>query len=264
MEYTYYRTEDKNREAVDFNIMDGEQYVTTCVVDVDLLICGVKKFPCGNGNDETLTPQQRLEILELVRRERKGITSRERVKSLKGWRESGLNFEEYILPGNEVMQGIVDEIVNGIPPVSLRKDCTQAGEPFSSEPTGNGGVMDTYITFRRIEEFLWRGERIWIFDGYCFRGENENRYRGKSQLERAIDKVKAEMEKFRWRVYTYSQKIGTTECSKFCYLKEAEEAASKYIREGERNHDAAIIYDEQEQRLKKMYGCFPVRLLPDF
>lgn len=138
MKYTYHKATENSREAVEFDIMRGERYVTTCVVDVDLLICGIKAFPCGNGDDKTLAPRQRLEILELAQKERKAITSREKVKTLAGWRDSGLNLDEYIFPGDEVTQDIVDEMVNSVPPVTLCGTCTQAGEPFSAEPGDDG------------------------------------------------------------------------------------------------------------------------------
>ena len=192
MKYIYYKATRNSREAVAFDIMRGELYVTTCVVDVDLLICGIKTFPCGNGDDVTLTPQQRLEILELVQSERKAIVSREKVKTLAGWRDSCLNFDEYIFLGDKVAQDIVDEMVNSVPPVTMCLTCTQSGEPFSAEPGDDGEMRDTYPTFHRVEGFLWQGERFWIFDGYCFRDENKSRYDHPGRLEQAILKAKEE------------------------------------------------------------------------
>ena len=193
MKYIYHKATRLGREAVEFDIMRGERYVTTCVVDVDLLICGIKTFPCGNGDDVALTPQQRLEILELVQSERKAIVSREKVKTLAGWRDSCLNFDEYIFHGDKVAQDIVDEMVNSVPPVTMLLTCTQSGEPFGAELGEGGEAQDTYPTFHRIERFLRRGERIWIFDGYCFRNENKNRYDHPGRLEQAIRKVKEEV-----------------------------------------------------------------------
>lgn len=69
-QYVYYRGSQGSRETVTYDIVRGSQYITTCVVDVQLLLCGVKAFPCGNGDDVKLTAQQRLEILETVRDER--------------------------------------------------------------------------------------------------------------------------------------------------------------------------------------------------
>ena len=95
-QYVYYRGSQGSRETVTYDIVRGSQYITTCVVDVQLLLCGVKAFPCGNGDDVKLTAQQRLEILETVREERKRITDRYPVKTYEGWQESGLpSFEDY-------------------------------------------------------------------------------------------------------------------------------------------------------------------------
>lgn len=89
-EYTYHRGSQNSREAVEFDITRRGQYITTCVVDVDLLICGIKAFPCGNGDDVKLTPEQQLAILETVQQERKRITDSYPVKTYEGWHESGL------------------------------------------------------------------------------------------------------------------------------------------------------------------------------
>ena len=91
-EYTYHRGSQNSREAVEFDITRRGQYITTCVVDVDLLICGIKAFPCGNGDDVKLTPEQQLAILETVQQERKRITDSYPVKTYEGWRFDGYCF----------------------------------------------------------------------------------------------------------------------------------------------------------------------------
>lgn len=88
-QYKYLRGSQDSREAVEFDITRRGQYITTCVVDVDLLISGLKAFPCGNGDDVKLTAQQRLAILELVQAERKRITDSYPVKTYEGWQASG-------------------------------------------------------------------------------------------------------------------------------------------------------------------------------
>lgn len=188
-QYKYLRGSQNSREVVEFDITRRGQYITTCVVDVDLLICGIKAFPCGNGDDETLTPEQRLTILETVQAERKRITDSYPVKTLKGWRESGLRtFEEYCFPGDEVDADIVDMMVNATPPTLERSSCTQTGEAFSSEGDERGSYKPTYATFHRL------GGGRWQFDGYCFYGENTNRYLRKSRLEERIEEARREVE----------------------------------------------------------------------
>lgn len=83
-QYKYLRGSQDSREAVEFDITRRGHYITTCVVDVDLLISGLKAFPCGNGDDVKLTAQQRLAILELVQVERKRITDSYPVKTYEG------------------------------------------------------------------------------------------------------------------------------------------------------------------------------------
>lgn len=187
-QYTYLRGSRNSREAISFDITRRGQYITTCVVDVYLLICGIKAFPCGSGDDEKLTAQQRLEILELVQEERGKITARYPVKTYKGWQESGLpTFDEYCAPGDEVDEEMVEYFVNSVPPVLMRSACTQAGEPFSHERDEQGGYKPTYTTFHRTEGG-------WRFDGYCFYGENENRYLRPSRLEERISEARREVE----------------------------------------------------------------------
>lgn len=82
----YYRGSKDSYEAVEADITrrDGT-YITTCVINVDLLLCGLTAFPCGNGEDYPLTPEQQLKVLEFIRRERKALTDKEAVKTLDGW-----------------------------------------------------------------------------------------------------------------------------------------------------------------------------------
>lgn len=187
--YRYLRGSRDSREAVEYDITRRGQYITTCVVDVDLLLCGIKAFPCGNGDDVKLTPEQRLEILETVQAERKKITDSYPVKTLAGWRESGLRtFEEYCFPGDTVDDDMVQHFVNSVPPALMCSACTQIGEAFSFEADERGGHKSTYATFHRL------GGGRWQFDGYCFYGQKINRYLHKSRLERLIEEARREAE----------------------------------------------------------------------
>jgi len=171
MKYTYHRGSPDSREAVEFDITRRGQYVTTCVVDVDLLLCGIEMFPCGNGDDVELTGQQQIDILELAVEERRKITSGIEVKTMESWHGSGLNFDEYCFPGDTVGEDVVDYFVNVVPPVTLRYDCIQAGEEHSLErdDRNGGSYRPTFTTFHRIGDGRCR------FDGYCFIGETLNR-----------------------------------------------------------------------------------------
>lgn len=167
--YKYLRGSKDSREVVEFDISKRGHYITTCVVDVDLLLCGIKAFPCGNGDDVKLTGQQQLDILELVAAERQKITSGIEVKTMESWYGSGLNFDDYCFPGDTVGEDVVDYFVNVVPPVTLRYDCVQAGEEHSCELGDDGKHRSTYTTFHRT------GDGRCLFDGYCFKGETQNR-----------------------------------------------------------------------------------------
>lgn len=166
--YKYLKSTRDSREAVALDILRRGQYVTTCMVDVDLLLCGIRSFPCGSGDDMTLTAQQRLDVLELVQAERKKLTTME-VKTLDGWHNCGLSFDEFCFPGDTVSEDVVDYFVNVVPPVTLSATCVQAGEPYSSEADENGRFRPTYTTFHRLDKDRWQ------YDGCCFMGDCRNR-----------------------------------------------------------------------------------------
>lgn len=182
----YFRGSRDRYEAVEGDITrrDGT-YITTCVINVDLLLCGLTAFPCGNGEDYPLTPEQQLKVLEFIHRERKAITDKETIKTLDGWHNSGFpTFEDYCCPGDTVSEDIVNYFVNSVPPVLMRSDFTQAGEAYSMEQDRDGKSRNTYTTFHR------EPGGNWIFDGYCFFENNENRVKRPSRLEQRISEVR--------------------------------------------------------------------------
>ena len=189
MKYTYYKGGATSHETVEFKIKDEMYGVTTCVVNVRLLMDGVKTFPCGSGADHKVPPQQRLEILEVVAEERKRYTEVD-VKTAQGWRQSGIeNFGDYCRPGDLVDEEIVEHFVNCVPPHLMRSTCTQAGEEYSCErDPETGRYRPTYTTFHR------EGENLWRYDGECFHGENVNRVKQTSQLMKALEEARKETE----------------------------------------------------------------------
>ena len=187
----YYRGGRDSYEAVEGDITrssDGT-YITTCVVNIYLLISGISSHPCGNGDDYTLTPEQQLKVLEFVQAKRKMLTDRDTVKTLDGWHESGLpTFEDYCFPGDTVDQAIVNHFVNSVPPLTLRSDCTQAGEAYDTQQDPDTGQWrSTYTTFSRLSSSSWR------FEGYCFKGQTNNRVEQKTRLERRIEELRREV-----------------------------------------------------------------------
>lgn len=195
----YYRGSQDSFEAVEFDVTKdgGSLYVTTCVINVCLLLAGVTAFPCGNGDDIKLTPEQRLELLEFLLAERKKITGPETVKSLDGWHKSGLHsWEEYCKPGELVMEDIVDQFVNSVPPTTLRSGYVQAGEAYDCQPDGDGVWRDTYTTFTYHGKD-GAGRSLWLYNGHCFKNGTDNKAEVKTSLERQIEAVRGEIEKGR-------------------------------------------------------------------
>ena len=184
--FRYCKGGQNSNEAVEFDIhrADGA-YKTTCVVNVDLLLCKIWTHPCGNGDDLELAPELRLKVLEFVQKEREKITSSYPIKTRQAWHDSGLSkFEDFCFPGDEVDSEMVEHFVNSVPPIKTSPNCTQEGEAHSSEFEPRcGRYRETYATFHSI------GGGRWIFDGYCFYGENTNRYTYPTRIEQLITEI---------------------------------------------------------------------------
>ncbi len=194
----YYRGGRDCFETVEGDITrrDG-MYITTCVINVDLLLCGITAFPCGNGEDYPLTPEQQLKVLKFVQAEREKLTEGKEVKSLDGWRRSGLpTWEDYCKPGELVTEDIVVNFVNSVPPTTLRSGYVQAGEAYDTQPDGNEIWRNTYTTFTYHGKDD-AGRSLWLHNGYCFKNGTDNRVDIKTSVERRIEAVRGEIEKQR-------------------------------------------------------------------
>lgn len=188
--FRYYKGSPDSRETVELDeVRSDGMYITTCAVNLDLLMCGITAFPCGNGDDLKLEPEQQLKILEFAQAERKKILDGCTVKTYEGWHNSGLStFEDYCFPGDTVDEAVVEHFVNSVPPVTLRSDCTQAGEAYDTQQDPDTGHWrNTYTTFSRLSPSLWR------FEGYCFKGQTNNRVEQKTRLERRIEELRREV-----------------------------------------------------------------------
>lgn len=76
--------------------------------------------------------------------------------------------------GDYVEQAVVDDAMDCLPPASMRSDCSQLGEPYSTRfDPESGNWRSTYATFRRVSGAFPNG--IWQYCGHCFRGENVER-----------------------------------------------------------------------------------------
>lgn len=84
------------------------------------------------------------------------------MKTMEDWKGS---FNEYVAPGDEVSEEIVEHFLGAVPPKSwIRGVYLQCGEP--SDSTSDG--LSTYDTFEN------RGGK-WFYCGDCIRGQKEHR-----------------------------------------------------------------------------------------
>lgn len=179
----YYKGSAESRERVELDeIRKDRTYITTCVVDVELLCSGGSIFPCGNGDDLKLDLKAQLKILEFVQEERKKLIKDIALKTMDGWHNSGLpTFEDYFKPGDVVSGDVVDYFLNNVPPLMTCSYCTQAGEAYSSETDPyTGAKRNTYATFSHLQDHKWR------FAGYCFKGTTINRSTYPTRIESRI------------------------------------------------------------------------------
>lgn len=186
--YQYLRGSETARETVEFTIPLPDGNTTTCVVDVDHLRCGIKVFPCGNGDDVCLSLEQQLEILEFAQAERKKYAEQFPIKTLTAWHESGIRtFEEFFAPGDKVDEALVDQMMNNLPPHAMGDSYMQAGEAFSHEKGADGVYRPVFSTFQRL------GDNCWRFCGYCFSLKTENLYAYPNPMERRIQTIRQKL-----------------------------------------------------------------------
>ena len=185
MNYRYLKGSEHSCESVEFDTAE-----TTCVVNVDLLLCGVKKFPCGDGSDERLTTERRYEILKFVEQEREKLVHKDGAKSMEDWENSGLgSFDEFFFPGDTVAEDVYDNFLNILPPATMRQNLLQVGEPAAHEKDpATGNYRATYSTFVRTDG-------LWWYAGECFRGETVNRRTRPGRLAERIAEVEKDIER---------------------------------------------------------------------
>lgn len=80
------------------------------------------------------------------------------------------NFDKIANPGDLVEEEIVDAFMNCLPPICLRSDCMQCGEPYSHiEDPDTKRYRATYTTFKKVDKGIYE------YCGNCFAGENVER-----------------------------------------------------------------------------------------
>jgi len=185
--YRYIRGGECASETVEFDLLktNGE-YITTCVANVRILECGIRSFPCGNGDDYQASDKERLEMAEFIKAEREKILAGYPVKTYKGWSESGINdFNDYAAPLDEVDEEMVEYFLNSVPPRLQRAGFIQAGEPYTDMPTETGKYRPVYITF------VANGSK-WTYCGLCHFDKTVDTKAHTSSLDRMIKELRAE------------------------------------------------------------------------
>ena len=190
-EYRYYRGGRNCSEVVEFDLINvrSKRYETTCVVNVQGLLYGVRIHPCEDGRDLELNDSFALELLELIKRERDATQRSGKPKSLEGWYDSGLNLSEYLAVGDEVDEALVDEMMNCVPPLSMGYGYLQVGEPYADafdDRTEPNRYRATYTTFVK-------DGGIWKYVGHCFANDKVNRLPDKDVAGGMIRELKAKL-----------------------------------------------------------------------
>lgn len=80
---------------------------------------------------------------------------------------------EIIQIGDFVIEAVVDDAMDLLPPACMTSTCSQMGEPYSHrEDPDTGRWRPTFATFRRVSH---DHGGIWEYCGHCFRGETIER-----------------------------------------------------------------------------------------
>ena len=100
------------------------------------------------------------------------------IKTLKGWEESGKNWDDFCKPGELVDEDVYWYFLNILPPRNMGAGYLQVGEPYDSRLNPKTGkYMATYSTFVRGQEMIvgyciLNGKKWVMFeDKQCAAGE---------------------------------------------------------------------------------------------
>lgn len=149
--------------------------VATCTIPAVLLEHRVDCYCYGNGDVMRLRPRDFLNAADRILAEREAIR-KESPKTVSAWGKSGLDIRDYLVPGDEVDQSIVDYFCSLAKPCWLQHGYIQAGEPLCVAQDGDGNWQIAYFTF-------YNQDCKWVYAGRCFEGQKENRVDSISRLE---------------------------------------------------------------------------------
>lgn len=142
-----------------------------------------KKFGVNeNGQLVELTDAEVLNTIIFTEKYKMTIRGKEKIKTLKGWQESGFRtFEEYVKPNNLVSEDIVNYFINISTPVIWNSLYVQVGGAADHIIDDNGKEQPCYLTFKRETN-----ESNWRFLGVCFKNDSKNLYIEDSVYEKFI------------------------------------------------------------------------------
>lgn len=183
MKITYIKGEGTYPESVSITLKRDGATITE-KTSVDRLLITKHIYNAQKKELVSMSDKEMLTILEFVRTKRSKHINRATKKSMASWRESGLNhFEDYFRPGDIVTDDVIEHYINIYPPLAMRSDFVQAGEPYNCERNyDTGSFQSTYITFSRYQGNWW-------FSGFCFVNETVNRVVDYDRLAKRIDEL---------------------------------------------------------------------------
>jgi len=180
--FNYIRGTPSGAESVEFDIRSQSgEYITTCVVNVNRFLNGIKTHPCGDGDDLRLGKTTDATVLKTLREGRSGIKYSGLLKTFDAWNGSGLSLFDFLAVGDKVDDALVEEQRDCVPPHRVMRGYMQAGEAFRHIPDGLGDNHPTYTTFTKMN-----GSTTWTFVGYCFSGEAINRVQDNGIVLKAV------------------------------------------------------------------------------
>lgn len=176
----YHRGGRAARERICIPVVDRSGATTTYLdLPVTLLEAGVVYLRLDDGSDIFLSNTQMALIANEVERQRAEARGTG-LKTLSGWRESGLpSVEDYLEVGDEVDGEMLDYFLNVLPPRTNRAGLLQAGGEISTVKNIDGGWLPTHLTFKQ-QGGTWR------YAGRCFAGSAEPVQEYQSSLERMM------------------------------------------------------------------------------
>lgn len=165
----YIPASDKKSGVVIFKYITESGERTLSVNPDDLI--QKKKFGVNeNGQPIELTDAEVLNTLIFTEKYKMTIRGKEKVKTLKGWQESGFRtFEEYVKPNNLVSEDMVNYFINISTPVIWNSLYVQVGGVTDHFVDDSGKEQPCFITFKRDSN-----NSDWKYVGNCIKYGSDN------------------------------------------------------------------------------------------